>query len=180
MDPFIGEIKMVGFNYAPQGWALCNGQLLPISQNQALFSLLGTNFGGDGRTNFGLPDLRGRTPMHYGQGPGLTPRQMGQKGGQEAVMLSVPQMPSHSHSGTIQPNASTASADKSDPTGAYPAVEGSGRETTNQYAGSSDTQMGETDFTTSSAGGSQAHDNMSPYQVVSFCIALQGVYPPRS
>lgn len=179
MTPFIGQIAMFGFKFAPRGWALCNGQLLPISQNEALYSLLGTTYGGNGRTNFGVPDLRGRAPMHYGLGPGLTPRQIGQKGGQEQVALQVPQMPSHSHSGVIQPNASTASADKSDPSGAYPAVEGSGRETTNQYAGSSDTQMGETDFTTRNAGGGQPHDNMAPYQVVSFCIALQGTYPPR-
>lgn len=150
-EPFVGEIRMVGFDFAPQGWALCDGQLLPISQHSVLFSLLGTKYGGDGQTTFGLPDLRGRVPMHVGQGPGLSPRQLGQAGGQETVTLTGPEVPIHTH-----------------PAEAGPTIE--------RYT--IESELREPPKAIQSLGG-QPHENMPPFQCVNFIIALQGIYPPR-
>ncbi|MCX4248096.1 phage tail protein [Paraliomyxa miuraensis] len=170
MEPFIGQIIMFAGNFAPRGWALCDGQLLPISQNQALFSILGTTYGGDGRTTFALPDLRGRASLHAGSGPGLTPRSLGQKSGEETVTLTVNQMPSHGH----VVNAADTMANVRSPSNAVLAQEATGA-----Y------QNGRTDVTMNPAmignsGGSQPHDNMQPYLVVNYIIALEGIFPSRN
>ena len=168
---------MVGFDFAPKGWALCDGQLLPISQNQALFTVIGTQYGGNGQTTFGLPDLRGCVPINQGQGPGRTARSVGESGGAEQITLTEQEMPSHQHSGVLQPKASTKTADQSDPTNHYPAVEAEGRETVDGYHEDHDTQMGGTSYTTSRAGMSLPHSNMQPYLTINFIIALWGIYP---
>lgn len=172
-EPFIGQIAMFAGNFAPRGWAFCDGQLLSIAENSALFSLLGTTYGGDGRTTFGLPDLRGRFPLHPGNGPGLTPRSLGEKGGVESVTLAANQMPSHTH--TNQALAQTTAGTDSDPTGKVPAA---GR---NFYA---DIAAGPTTVlasqTSGSTGGGQAHTNVPPFQGVNFIIALIGIYPSRN
>src|SRR5262252_5108228 len=160
--PFLAEIKIISWNYAPKGWAFCNGQLLPINQNQALFSILGTTYGGDGRVNFGLPDLRGRTPVHVGSGIIL-----GQKGGETAHTLIMSEMPSHTH----QVLASTAAANQGQPTGNFWSATGS-------YGGASNASMNPATIT--NAGGSQPHQNMCPYLVINFIIALQGIFPSRN
>jgi microcystin-dependent protein len=160
-EPFLGEIKVCSFAFAPKGWALCNGQLLPINQNQALFSLLGTTYGGDGRTTFALPDLRGRSPLHTGGGFSL-----GEKAGEQAVTLTVTQTPAHTHLVT----ASLSPADQNLPSGNVPAVTGQ-----NLYANTPTAAMAATAVT--SVGGNQAHDNMSPYLVLNFVIALTGIFP---
>ena len=186
-EPFIGQIQPFGFNFAPRGWALCDGQLLPISQNTALFSLLGTTYGGDGKTTFALPDLRGRLPMHQGRGPGLSTRKIGQKGGSETVTLNVAQMPAHDHSGTGtvtgKVQANSGAGDTDNPAGNTLAT----LSRTNQYSTAgpntamhSDTVTGTGNFTTSTAGGSQPHNNMQPYLVINWCIALVGLFPSRS
>jgi microcystin-dependent protein len=162
-DPFLGEIAMVGFNFAPRGWALCDGQLLPIANNQALFSLLGTTYGGDGRTTFALPDLRGRVPAHAGTGPGLTNKRLGEKGGEESHLLTSAEMPAHNHAVEDLPVVT---------------VRGTG----NQVVGGSvggDTEVVESGSTTT-VGGSSAHNNMQPFLTLNFVIALQGLFPPRS
>lgn len=166
-EPFLGEIRMFGGNFAPRGWAFCDGQLLPIAQNTALFSLLGTTYGGDGQSTFGLPDLRGRFPMHEGQGPGLTPRSLGAVAGAEAVTLIASQMPAHNH--TV--GASTGEANDVIPTNGYLAAG-------NQYSASANTSLNPAALGV--AGGSQPHDNMPPYLVVNFIIALEGIYPSRN
>lgn len=162
--PFLGEIKIVSFAFAPKGWALCNGQLLPINQNQALFSLLGTMYGGDGRTTFALPNLQGRVPFHFGNGFTL-----GQSGGEQAHTLSIPELPAHTHS----PVGSSAGPSAASPAGNVWASQAGGG-----YAGSSDTAMNPGSIT--NTGGSQPHDNMSPYLVLNFCIALQGIFPSQN
>ena len=154
--PFIGEVKLISWNFPPKGWAFCNGQLLPINQNQALFSLLGTTYGGDGRVNFALPDLRGRTPVHVGQGIIL-----GQRGGEIAHTLITSEMPAHTHFAV----GSSVAADQSIPTN-------------NFWATSANETMNPADV--SPVGGSQAHDNMSPYLVLNFVIALVGIFPSRN
>ena len=169
MEPFVGEIIMFGGNFAPRGYALCDGQLLPIAQNQALFSLLGTTYGGDGRTTFALPDLRGRVPVHQGAGPGLAPRPIGDKGGQERVTLSVNQMPAHSH----VLKASTKAATATGPGGqvmaqANPVAYKDGAASTALAPAA----LGQT-------GASQGHPNLMPYLSINFCIALNGIYPSR-
>ena len=171
-DPFIAEIIMFGGNFAPRSWAFCNGQLLPIAQNTALFSLLGTTYGGDGQTTFGLPGLQGRAPMHPGRGPGLTPRNLGEKGGEETVTLTTTQIPNHTHTLT----ASSATAGDSAPEGNVLAnatrrddVYGPATNLGNMAASS----VGNT-------GGNEAHENMQPSLAVNFIIALQGTYPSRS
>ncbi|MDX1408034.1 MAG: tail fiber protein [Saprospiraceae bacterium] len=173
MDPFLGMIVMFGGNFAPRGWALCDGQLLSISANTALFSILGTTFGGDGRTTFGLPDLRGRVSVHAGNGPGLQPISLGAKGGSNDVTLTVQQIPAHSHAGHV--NASTGGGDDTDPTGRYP-----GAANFDFYAESTNAQMNANSVATANTGGNQSHNNMQPYQAVNYIIALQGVYPSRS
>ena len=169
-EPFVGEIRMFAGNFAPRGWAFCDGQLLAVSQNDALFSLLGTIYGGDGRTTFGLPDLRGRIPIHAGDGPGLSPRRVGAKGGEEKVTLTVNQLPSHAHSvkGTSDP------ADSSDPGTRLPA-QATG---INIFANNAPSISFAATAVTN-VGGSQSHTNLMPYLCVNFIISLFGIYPSR-
>ncbi len=168
---FIGDIRMVGFNFAPQGWAKCDGQLLPINQNSALFSLLGTQYGGDGEQNFGLPDLRGRVPMHAGNGPGIPNHPIGQKGGNESTTLSLAHLPPHNHPVTIA--TSSAEGDTALPGGHSLAKSGSGGYTTQ----ATDSALG--GVTTTNAGSGQSHSNMQPYATVNFIIALVGIFPSQ-
>jgi microcystin-dependent protein len=172
-QPYLAEIKMVSFNFAPKGWALCNGQLLAINQNQALFSLLGTTYGGDGRTTFALPDLQGRAPVHAGQGAGLSDYVLGARSGQESVTLNAPQMPAHAH--TLQASATPASAN--DPAGNVLAKKAKfGVDMYHDDTGPV-TQMRPSAL--SPAGGSQPHDNIQPYLTLNFVIAVQGIFPSR-
>lgn len=169
---FIGEIKMVGFNFAPRDWARCDGQLLQISQHSALFALLGTQYGGDGETTFGLPDLRGRVPMHAGNGPGLPNHPIGQKAGAETTTLSLAHLPPHNHPVTIA--TSSSEGDTAIPGGNNLAKSGSGGYTTQ----STDSTLG--GVTGENAGSGQSHSNMQPYQAVNFVIALSGIFPSQS
>ena len=171
MDPFVAEIRIYPFNFAPKGWAFCDGQLLPISQNTALFSLLGTTYGGDGKSNFALPDMQGNAPMHPGQGPGLSLHDLGETGGSDTVTLLQSEIPLHSH-GLI---ASATDGNNTKPAGQLFA----------QGVGVSiwGTVAPNTQFNTSTlapAGGGQPHNNRQPYLTLSFCIAMQGVFPPRT
>ena len=170
-DPFVGEIRTFGFNFPPTGWAQCNGQLLPISQNTALFSLLGTNYGGDGRTTFALPNLQGASPMAQGQGPGLSDRYIGELGGAGSVTLIQSEMPAHTHvvSGSGRP------ANENDPNNFY-----WGAGVANMYNPAANPPQQMAPQTLGPAGGSTPHNNMQPYLVLNFCIALQGIFPPRS
>lgn len=177
-DPFLGEIRMVGFNFAPIGWAFCNGQLLAISQNTALFSLLGTTYGGNGQTNFALPNLQSSVPIHQGQGPGLSLYSMGQVGGVETVQLTASQMPQHTHFMNV--DGAGASATSATPAGHVLAnTAARGIPGTNNYAAAGD---GSTMLATaiSTAGGSLPHTNLQPFLVVNFIIALQGIFPSRN
>ena len=173
-EPFIAEIRIFAGNFAPAGWALCDGQLLPISQNTALFSLIGTTYGGDGRSTTALPDLQGRAPMHPGRGPGLTARRLGERTGVESVALTEAQLPSHDHSLRASPNP-----------GETPGVTSPGG-TANSFARSVGGSAyadpsGMTGMAAlSAAGGSQAHNNMQPFLAMNFIIALVGLYPSRS
>jgi microcystin-dependent protein len=162
-EPFLSEIRIMSFVFAPKGWALCNGQLLPINQNQALLSLLGTTFGGDGRVNFGLPDLQGRTPIHVGSGHTL-----GEKGGEQAHTLSIAELPTHVHS----MQASSTAGDGPAPGGTLLAP---GQST--QVYGPAANLTSLQPSTIANVGGSQAHLNMQPFLTLSFCIALQGIFP---
>nr|WP_319510460.1 tail fiber protein [uncultured Draconibacterium sp.] len=179
MEPFIGQIIMFGGNFAPRGWAFCDGQLLAIAQNTALFSILGTTYGGDGRTTFALPDLRGRIAMHPGRGPGLSDYRLGEKGGIENVTLNVNQMPSHTHNGAGTIQAASGQPDESTPIGAVPASLTNGTE---GYAESANGAMKTNGvaLTIDNAGGSLPHTNVQPFNCVNFIIALVGVYPSRS
>jgi microcystin-dependent protein len=165
-EPFLAEIKIVAFNFAPRGWALCDGQILPINQNQSLYSLLGTTYGGDGRTSFALPDLRSRTPLHVGDG-----YSQGQKSGEETVALTIAQIPSHTHAwqasadNANNPNPGNRVLAKSTPNEIYYTPD----ELRNMRAG-----------TVANAGGGQGHENRQPYLVLNFVIALQGLFPPRN
>ena len=165
-SPFIAQIQMFSFGFAPRFWAQCNGQLLPINQNQALFSLLGTTYGGNGTTTFALPNLQGRTPLHFGQGSGLSNRALGQVGGVETVTLQTTQIPSHTH---------TVSANSAAPTLGTPAgnlwAQGN-------YSASGNSAMAAGDV--GNTGGIQPHPNLSPYLTVNFCIALSGIFPSRN
>jgi microcystin-dependent protein len=169
-DPFLGEVRMFAGNFAPSGWALCDGQLLPISQNTALFSLLGTTYGGNGTSNFALPDLRGRVPIQPRQGPGLTNRLQGEAGGVEAIGLSLTQMPSHAHPAGANGANATADAAVGFVTARSPSA-------VPQFAATANAAL--SDAAIAAAGGSQPHNNLQPYLVVTFIIALQGIYPPR-
>ena len=168
-EPFLSEIRVMSFEFAPKGWALCNGQLLPINQNQALFSLLGTTFGGDGRVTFALPDLRGRTPIHTGEGHTL-----GERGGEQAHTLSIAELPEHVHAA----NATTAQADANS-NGPTPARMPSQSNFSPLYAPAANLQPMAANAL-GNAGGSQAHLNMQPFLTLSFCIALQGIYPSQN
>ncbi len=170
-DPFVGEIMMFAGNFAPTGWALCNGQILPIAQNTALFSLLGTTYGGNGQTTFALPDLRGRVPIHFGQGPGLPDFIQGQVGGEAFHTLTVNELPSHSHAHLADDSAGTQSS----PNGAFPARDPSGSPA---YGPNQNVTMAANSI--GSTGGNLSHNNLQPYVTINFCIALQGIYPPRS
>ncbi|MCB1860779.1 MAG: phage tail protein [Gammaproteobacteria bacterium] len=179
--PFIGEIVMFGGNFAPRSWALCDGQLLSISQNTALFSILGTTYGGDGRTTFGLPDLRGRVPMHPGNGPGLTPRSLGQKAGVEDVLLNTNQIPSHTHTATSTANAVTPAGNSNDAAGNFWADD-AGVASGTYHSGPANAAMnaGAVTTTLANTGGNQEHTNVQPFLCVNFIIALQGVFPSRN
>jgi microcystin-dependent protein len=175
MDPFIGEIRIFAGSFAPRGWAVCNGQLLAIAQNTALFSLLGTTYGGDGRTTFALPNLQGSAPLMAGQGTGLSARELGETGGQPTVTLLASQLPAHSHavSGTTTPGSVP------DPAGDVWGVAGVARGTVMSSARpGSPPQMSPLAF--AAPGSGRPHNNMPPYLVLTFIIALQGIYPPRS
>ena len=170
-DQFVAEIRIFGFNFAPNGWALCDGQLLPISQNTALFSLLGTQYGGDGKSTFALPNLQGSAAIQQGQGNGLSERFVGETGGSQTVTLNASEMPLHAH--TL--SASILPADSPNPTGAYTAAPGND----NLYAAPNGVQPMASQCLPA-AGGSQPHNNMQPYLTMNFCIAMQGIFPPRS
>ncbi len=171
-DQFVAEIRIVGFNFPPTGWAFCNGQILPLSQNTALFSLLGTTYGGNGQSTFALPDLQGRIPMHPGQGPGLSPRDLGESGGADTVTLLQSEIPAHSHA--------IASGSPANPAVSNPADATLGSTPTRPYTsinpGSASTMATNS---IAPAGGNLPHNNLPPYLVLNFIIALQGVYPPR-
>jgi len=175
MDPFVAEIRMFAGNFAPQGWAFCNGQILPISQNTALFSLLGTNYGGDGKSTFGLPNLQGSAPLHVGgsgPGPGLSDHFLGETGGEQTVTLIESEIPPHSHTVNCSSGASSSSSPTNQTFGS-----GGGRGRPAAYASGSNVQM--SPAATMQAGGSNPHNNMQPFLCLNFIIALQGVYPPR-
>lgn len=172
-DPFVAEIRIFPFNFAPRGWAWCDGQLLPISQNTALFSLLGTTYGGNGQNNFALPDLQGRAPMHFGQGPGLSLHDLGEAGGAATVTLLESQIPQHTHTFL----ASAAPADAQTPAGLSPARV-IGAQPYGTPAGAPMVTMAPEAIAPS--GGGMPHNNLMPYLTFYFCIALQGVFPPRS
>ncbi len=179
-NPMIGEIRIFAGNFAPRDWAFCEGQLLSIAQYQSLFSLLGTMYGGDGRTSFGLPDLRGRVPIHSGQGPGLSSYQQGQKGGVESVTLAAQQIPAHTHTVSATAKAVAGGGNQSAPGDHTWAADPRGA--TNIYSDATpDTDMkaGSVEVTAENTGGSQAHENRSPYLPVKFIIALEGIYPSR-
>lgn len=170
-DPFVAEIRIFGFNFPPTGWAFCNGQLMPISQNTALFSLLGTTYGGDGKSTFALPNMQGSAPMHPGQGQGLSERDLGEMSGSEFVTLIESEMPAHTHS----LRGINTLAESSTPTGAS-----IGRQTFNMFQTNSSANLTQMAFQAlTPAGGSLPHNNMQPYLVLNFCIALQGVFPAR-
>lgn len=172
-DPFVAEIRIFPFNFAPRGWAWCDGQLMPLSQNTALFSLLGTTYGGDGKSNFALPDLQGRSPMHPGQGPGLSLHDLGETWGSETVSLLESEIPSHSHALMAQNVPLGAQASAAGNSYTRPA---SG----NLYDGTSLSAIQMSDSAITPAGGDAPHNNMMPYLTFYFCIALQGVFPPRT
>jgi microcystin-dependent protein len=169
-DQFVAEIRMFAGNFAPTGWALCDGALLPISQNTALFALLGTFYGGDGKSTFALPDLRGASPLHHGAGPGLSERFIGELGGSPNVTLLQSEMPAHTHFVV----ASSEDANTGNPIGALPAA----AEATGMYRADGEARLAASALAL--AGGSQPHNNRQPYLTVTFIIALQGIFPPRS
>ncbi len=168
-EPFLAEVRIVGFNFAPRGWAFCDGQILPINQNQSLYSLLGTTYGGDGRTSFALPDIRGRVPIHVGQSDGGTEHREGQKSGEETHTLAGNEMPQHTHvlSGT------SVAADSTTPQGRL-----LGTTSGLYHAPQNLINMGSSSI--ANVGGGQAHENMQPYIAVNYCIALRGLFPSRN
>lgn len=183
-EQFVAEICMFPFNFPPNGWAWCDGQLMPISQNTALFSLLGTTYGGDGKSTFALPDLQGRVPIQPGQGQGLSLRDLGENGGADSVTLLVAEMPTHTHQVGIKPPVGGA-ADTDSPTNAYPATFADGAQIGANaallYANPGVQNMGivNSETSTLAAGGGLPHNNMQPTLFIYYCIALQGIFPPR-
>ena len=171
--PFVAEIRILGFNFAPRGWAMCNGQVMSISQNTALFSLLGTTYGGDGKSNFALPNLQGSAPLHPGQGPGLSLRDIGESGGEQTVTLLQTEMPAHSH--TAQGYSGAGGQNPVNHTWSDANQRGIAAYTA---SGAGNVQM--SPQATSTTGSSLPHNNMMPYLVLNFCIALQGIYPARN
>lgn len=171
MEPFVGQIQIFGFNFAPRGWAHCNGQLLAVSEYDALFSLLGTFYGGDGRTTFALPDFRGRAPLHFGTGPGLTNRRIGERAGAETTTIGINNVPAHGH-----PLLAKEEGNSDDPTGNV--IAGDGTNAFGTTTAGDDIIM--RDPSTGITGGGQAIYNLQPYLVVNYCIALTGIYPSRS
>ena len=169
-EPFLAEIKMVGFNFAPRGWAFCDGQILPINQNQSLFSLLGTTYGGDGRTSFALPDLRSRTPVHDSDA-----HRLGQKGGTETVTLSAAEIAAHTHTA----RASSSAADNATPQGDVLAQPRQARDLAYRDPEAATTTAVRAGTVTNTGGG-QAHDSVQPYLTIAFCIALLGLFPSRN
>ncbi|KTF37108.1 tail fiber protein [Xanthomonas vesicatoria] len=172
--PFIGEIRMFGFGRTPQGWQACDGSLLQISEYEALYLLLGTSYGGDGQTNFGVPDLRGRLPVHQGQGPGLSNYVIAQKSGTETVAVTVPQMPAHTHVAQV----TTVAATSPSPAGLLPAAVGATLFYASDVTGA--TALAMSTQSTSFTGGSQPHDNTMPTLTVQYCIATTGIFPQQS
>lgn len=166
-EPFLSEIRIMSFGFAPKGWALCNGQLLPINQNQPLFSLLGTTYGGDGRVNFALPNLQGRTPIHFGSGNTL-----GERGGEQAHTLSISELPTHAH----LVNATTATATANTPATNMLLAQS----TSSQLYGPTSNPVAMSPNEIANVGGSQAHLNMQPFLTLTFCIALQGIFPSQN
>lgn len=175
-DPFVAEIRIFGFNFAPKGWAFCDGQILPLSQNTALFSLLGTTYGGNGQSTFALPNMQGNAPMHPGQGPGLSLHDLGETGGTEFVTLLQSEIPFHAHS---VGNAKADAGDTTTPQGSVWAQSGAGRGAAALYHEAPATGTVNPQSLTP-AGGDLPHNNMQPYLTLNFCIALQGVFPPRT
>jgi microcystin-dependent protein len=174
-DPFVAEIRPFAFNFAPKGWAFCDGQIMPISQNTALFSLLGTTYGGDGKSNFALPNLQGTALMHPGQGPGLSLHDLGETGGSETVSLLESEIPSHTHTMRAHDGDPADAQSPSANTSLAQSAQGSAYQ-----SNSTANLVALSDQTLAPAGGDQPHNNMQPYLTVNFCIALQGVYPPRT
>jgi microcystin-dependent protein len=172
-DPFVAEIRIFPFNFAPKGWAWCDGQILPISQNTALFSLLGTTYGGNGQSTFALPDLQGRAPMHPGQGPGLSLHDLGETGGSETVTLLESEIPSHAHGVLANTNPANLAAPSSARSFARSAPGSAYKATTQNIVAFNPMAL-------APAGGDQPHNNLQPYLTFYFCIALQGVFPPRT
>lgn len=173
-DPFVAEIRIFPFNFAPRGWAKCEGQILPISQNTALFSLLGTTYGGNGKSTFALPNLQGTAPMHHGQGPGLSLYDIGQTGGSETVTLLASEIPAHNH---IM-RANNGDGISPTPANNVASAPGADRDLFLYKVGSPNTGMNPA--AVGLAGGGVPHNNLMPYLTLNFCIALQGVFPPRS
>ncbi|MBK8623032.1 MAG: phage tail protein [Saprospiraceae bacterium] len=171
MEPYIGQVCLFGFNFAPRGWAQCNGQLMPIAQNSALFSLLGTTYGGDGRTTFALPDLRGRVALSQGQGPGLSSYPIGFAAGVESVTLTTSQLPAHNHPGQL--HASNGAANQEE------AQNHLLSETAIYTDAAANQVMNAGAVTVGPTGNNQAHENRQPFLVLNYCIALEGIFPPR-
>lgn len=174
-DPFVAEIRIFPFNFAPRGWAFCNGQLLPISQNTALFSLLGTTYGGNGQSTFGLPDLQGRAAMFNGQGPGLSLRDLGEQSGSDSVSLLITEMPAHTH--TVNAKAAGGTAN---PTNLVWGTSNAAKVAANFYAPAAAAPVNMNPVALALSGGNQPHNNLMPYLTLNFNIAMQGVYPPRT
>jgi len=174
-DPFVAEIRIFPFNFAPTCWATCDGQLLPLSQNTALFSLLGTTYGGDGKSTFALPDLQDRAAMHHGQGPGLSLRDLGEQGGSETITLLITEMPAHTHVVSAKGSGGTAS-----PAGFVWGTSNAAKVAANFYAPAAAAPVNMNPGALSINGGSTPHNNLMPYLAMNFCIALQGVFPPRT